>query len=103
VTAHRVGDAIQLELDGEEIAVHYIEIDPPHRMLLRWDRQGSDRAAPKPTFVDVTFTPTSNGTNVKVQYSGESPEDVTFYRQHWARHLDQIASAFASAESAQDN
>jgi uncharacterized protein YndB with AHSA1/START domain len=103
VTAPRVGETFRLDLDGTVIAGRYIEVDPPHRMLLRWDRQGTDTATPTPTFVEITFTPTGDSTNVKVQFSGLSAEDAAFYPQLWARHLDQIAAALASAEPAQGN
>jgi hypothetical protein len=44
------------------------------------------------------FTPTGEGTNVKVQLSGLGAEDAAFYRQLWARQLDRIAAAFSGAE-----
>ena len=100
MTAPRVGETFHLDLDGTAIAGRYIEVDPPHRMLLRWDRQGTDTATPTPTFIEITFTPTGDGTNVRVQFSGLSAEDAAFYPQLWARHLDRIAAAFAGAEPA---
>ena len=98
MTAPRVGETFHLDLDGTAIAGRYIEVDPPHRMLLRWDRQGTDTATPTPTFIEITLTPTSDGTNVRVQFSGLSAEDAAFYAQLWARHLDRIAAVFPGAE-----
>ena len=95
MTAPRVGETFHLDLDGTAIAGRYIEVDPPHRMLLRWDRQGTDTKTPTPTFIEITLTPTGDGTDVRVQFSGLSAEDAAFYRQLWARHLDRIAAAFA--------
>ena len=103
MTAPRVGETFHLDLDGTAIAGRYIEVDPPHRMLLRWDRQGTDTATPTPTFIEITLTPTGDGTNVRVQFSGLSAEDAAFYPQLWARHLDRIAAAFAGAEPAHGN
>jgi hypothetical protein len=103
MTAPRVGETFHLDLDGTAIAGRYIEVDPPHRMLLRWDRQGTDTATPTPTFVEITLTPMGDGTNVRVQFSGLSAEDAAFYPQLWARHLDRIAAAFAGAEPAHGN
>ena len=39
MTAPRPGDAFHLDLDGTVIAGHYIEVDPPHRLLIGWDRR----------------------------------------------------------------
>ena len=80
------------------IAGRYIEVDPPHRLVMGSDRQGTNKATPTPAFIEITLTPTGEGTNVKVQLSGLSAEDAAFYRQLWARHLDRIAAAFAGAE-----
>jgi uncharacterized protein YndB with AHSA1/START domain len=102
MTAPRVGETFQLDLDGTAFAGRYIEVDPPHRMLLRWDRQGTDTAT-LTTFIAITLTPTGEGTNVRVQFSGLSAEDAAFYPQLWARHLDRIAAVFAGAEPAHGN
>ena len=80
------------------IAGRYFEVDPPHRLVIGWDRQGTDKPTPTPAYIEITLTPTGDGTNVTVQLSGLSAEDAAFFRQLWARHLDQIAAAFAGAE-----
>ena len=100
MTAPHVGETFQLDLDGTAFAGRYIEVDPPHRMLLRWDRRGTDTATPTPTFIEITLTPTGDGTNVRVQFSGLSGEDAAFYPQLWACHLDRIAAALAGPEPA---
>ncbi len=98
MTAPRPGDAFHLELDGTVIAGRYIEVDPPHRLVIGWDRQGTDKVTPTPALIEITLTPTGDGTDVTVQLSGFSAEDAAFYQQLWARHLDGIAAVFARAE-----
>ena len=100
MTAPRAGDAFHLDLDGTVNAGRYIEVDPPHRLAIGWDRQGTDKPTATPTCIEITLTPTGNGTTVKVQLSGLSAADAAFYQQLWARHLDRIAAAFARAEPA---
>ena len=97
--APRPGDAFHLDLDGTVIAGRYIEVDPPVRMLIEWDRQGTDKATPTLALIEITFTPTGDGTTVvEVQLSGLSAEDAAFYPQLLERYLDRIAAAFAGAE-----
>jgi uncharacterized protein YndB with AHSA1/START domain len=103
MTAPRPGDAFHLDLDGTVISGRYIEVDPPHRMVIGWERHGSDKVTPTPAFIEITFIPTGDGTNVRVQFSGLSAEDATFYPQLWARHLDRIAAVLAGAEPAHCN
>jgi uncharacterized protein YndB with AHSA1/START domain len=74
------------------ISGRYVEVDPPHRMVIEWDRQEPDEALPTPALIEITFIPMGDGTNVMVQLSGLSAEDAAFYRQLWARYLDRIAA-----------
>jgi uncharacterized protein YndB with AHSA1/START domain len=98
VTAPQPGDPFHLDLDGTVIAGRYIEVDPPHRLVIGWDHQRTDEATPTPALIEITFTPTGEGPNVKGQLSGLGAEDAAFYRQLWARQLDRIAAAFSGAE-----
>ena len=108
MTAARPGDAFHLDLDGTVITGRYIEVDPPHRLVIEWNRQGTDTAtptpapapAPAPALIEITLTPTGDGTRVNVQLSGLSPEDEAVNLQRWARHLDRIATALAGGEPA---
>ena len=103
MTAPRPGDGFHLDLDGTAITGHYIEVDPPHRLVIGWDRQGTDAATPTPARIEITLIPMGDGTNVSVRFSGLSAEDAAFYPQLWARHLDRIAAALAGAQPAHGN
>ncbi len=69
MTAPRPGDAIHFDLDGTVISGRYIEVDPPHRMVIGWDVQGTNNATLPPALIEITLTPTGEGTDVKVQLS----------------------------------
>jgi len=99
MTDPRAGDAFHLYLDGTVIAGRYVEVDPPRRLVIEWDRQGTNGPTPTPTCIEITLTPTGNGTTVKVQFSGLNAAEADFHQQLWARHLDRIAAAFVRAES----
>ena len=98
MTAARPGDRFHLDVGGTVIVGRYVEVDRPHRLVMEWDRQGTDDATPTPALIEITFTPTGDRTTVKVEVSGVGAEDATFYRQLWADHLDRIADAFAGTE-----
>jgi uncharacterized protein YndB with AHSA1/START domain len=103
MTAARPGDAFHLDLDGTVLTGRYIEVDPPRRLVIEWNRRGTEPATPTPAFVEITLTPTADGTNVSVQLSGLSPEDEAVNLQLWARHLDRIANALAGGEPAHED
>ena len=99
MTVPRPGGPFHLDLEGTVITGHYIEIDSPHRLLIEWDRQTTNNTAPTPAFIEFTFTPTGDQTEVEVQLSGLSAEEAEFYPQLFARYLDRIKAAFPGAES----
>jgi len=98
MTTPRPGDTFHLDLGGTAITGRYIEVDRPHRLVMEWDRHGTDNETPTPALIEITLTPTGDSTTVRVQFSGLSAEDAAFHHQLWARHLDRIAAAFAGAE-----
>ena len=99
MTAPRPGDPFHLDLGGTAIAGHYLEVDPPHRLVIGWDLPRSDDGTPASATVEITLTPTGGGTDVTVRLSGLSENDAAFHQQLWARHLDQIAARFAGPRS----
>jgi hypothetical protein len=99
MTAPRPEDPFHLDLDGTVITGRYLEVDPPHRMLIEWDCPAIDHATPTAALIEFTFTPTGDETTVEVQLAGLSAEDAGFYLQLFARYLDRIAAAFAGTEA----
>jgi hypothetical protein len=70
MTAPRPGDPFHLYPGGTVNAGRYIEVDPPHRLVIEWQREGTDNATPTPALIEFTFTPTGDETSVEVQLSG---------------------------------
>jgi hypothetical protein len=71
VVAPLVGETFHFDLDGTFVVGRFVEVDPPHRMLLRWDRQATDSATSEPAFIEITLTPTeAGGTTVTITGTG---------------------------------
>ena len=100
MTDPRPGEPFHLDLDGTVITGRYIAVDPPHRLVIEWDRPGIDNTAPAPALIEFTFTPTGHETSVEVQLSGLSAEDAEYYPPLFARYLDRINAAFPRDEPA---
>ena len=103
MTAPRPGDPFRLDLDGTLIVGRYIEVEPPYRLVIEWDRQGTGTATPVPTIIEITLTPKCDRTNVKVEFTDMSAKDPAFLQQLGARYLDRIAAALTDAERAHGN
>ena len=98
MTAPRPGDAFHLDLDGSGIAGRYTEVDPPHRLLVEWDRQGSDKALPTTALIEITFIPAGNSTRVIVKFFGLSAEDAAFFVRLLEQYFALKAASMVGAE-----
>ena len=96
MTAPRPGDTFYLDLDGTVITDRYIQVDPSHRLVIGRDRQGTDTATPAPAFIEITFTPAGDGTNVEIQFSGLSEEDDAFSPGVPSRRTSSMAAQLSS-------
>ena len=101
MTTPRPGDPFHLDIDGTVIDGRYIDVDPPHRIVIAWDRHGTDDASPP--HVEITFTPTGGLTKMTVEFLAEGAEDADFYGNMWRRYLDGIAARFAAPPSPDSN
>jgi uncharacterized protein YndB with AHSA1/START domain len=87
----RPGDRFHVVVDGTVIDGRYVEVDPPHRIVIAWDREGTGDASP--TLVEITFTPTGGKTEMTLEFLALSAEDAESYGKIWRRYLDWIAGA----------
>ncbi len=85
----RPGDRFHVVVDGTVIDGRYVEVDPPRRIVIAWDRQGPDGASP--TLVEITFTPTGGKTEMTVGFLVRSADDADLDGKVWRRYLSSIA------------
>jgi len=55
----------------------YLEIDPPHRVLVSWGVAGNPSMPPGATEVEFTLTPTPAGTRLRLIHRGLPPSRKT--------------------------
>ena len=79
-----MGDRFDLELDGVAIIGRYLVVDPPYRVVVRWDRRRVDASAVVSTTIEITLTPTAGSTLVRVQFSDVTEEEAAIYSRLWA-------------------
>ena len=89
------GDRFHVVVDGTVIDGRYVEVDPPHRIAIAWDRHGTDDAPP--TLVEITFTPMGDATELTVEFLALSARDADVYGEIWRRYLSSIGAALAGS------
>jgi uncharacterized protein YndB with AHSA1/START domain len=86
------GGEFSVDIRGVAVRGHYLEVDPPHRLLISWGHAGSDRLPPGTSLLEVRFEPTEDGTTVTISHSGLPEPEATSHKQGWEYFLGQLAT-----------
>ena len=90
------GGEFAVDIEGVPIRGHYVELDPPHRLLIAWGHAGSERLPPGASTVEVKLVPDAGGTRVEIVHSGLPEPEATGHPAGWRRYLDRLAVAVAA-------
>ena len=87
------GGAYRIDADGEHIAVgKYLEVQPPHRLVMTWGWEGSEQVGPGSTTVEITLFPDGGGTLLRLRHSGLPTEQSRAdHKAGWNRYLGNLA------------
>lgn len=89
--------------DGVEVRGHFLEIDPPKRLVFTWGWTGDHAVAPGSTRVEVTVDAEDGGTRVVLRHhdlpdAGQSGH----HRQGWELYLGRLAVAAVGGDAGAD-
>jgi uncharacterized protein YndB with AHSA1/START domain len=87
------GGIFHLDINGVPVRGRYLELDPPHRLLISWGHAGSDRLPAGTSTVEITLTATAAGTRVTVEHRDLPPEDAADHAIGWPHFLNRLATA----------
>jgi uncharacterized protein YndB with AHSA1/START domain len=87
------GGEFAVDIEGVPVRGHYVELDPPHRLLIAWGHAGSERLPPGGSTLEVTLVPDAGGTRVEIVHSGLPEPEATGHPAGWRRYLDRLAVA----------
>ena len=95
---HAVLDAVpgglfSLDINGVPVRGRYLELDPPHRLLISWGHAGSTRLPPGASTLEITLTPTGDGTRVSIEHRDLPPEEAAQHAVGWAHFLARLTKA----------
>ncbi len=88
-----------VDIEGVAVRGHYLELDPPHRLVVSWGHAGSQHLPPGTSTVEITLTPEGDGTRVEVHHRDLPEPEATRHAAGWGRFLTKLANT-ASANDA---
>ena len=98
----RAGGRFAIDVKGAPVRGEYVEVDPPHRLVLTWGYAGSDRLPPGASTVEVRLSPADGGTLVELEHRDLPATEVAGHRSGWNHYLARLATAGTGGDAGAD-
>jgi uncharacterized protein YndB with AHSA1/START domain len=96
------GGAFEVDINGVPIRGRYLEVEPPHRLLISWGHAGSDRLPPGASTVEVRLSPAGGGTRVEIEHRGLPQDMRDAFGRGWPHFVARLAVAAAGGDPGPD-
>ena len=87
------GGEFTVDINGIPVGGRYLELDPPHRLLISWGHAGSDEFPPGSSRVEITLTPEADETIVELRHTGIPRSQSDQHALGWPHFLGRLAVA----------
>jgi uncharacterized protein YndB with AHSA1/START domain len=85
------GGTFALDFSSTQVRGHYVEIDPPRRVVFTWGVPGKDSLPPGSTTVEVVLTADGPGTVVELFHHGLPAGERDIHLEGWTTMLGRLA------------
>jgi uncharacterized protein YndB with AHSA1/START domain len=87
------GGRFTLDVQGTPVRGRYLQLDPPHRLLISWGHAGSDRLPPGASTVEVRLITDRGGTRVELEHRDLPAADQPRHATGWTHYLARLQAA----------
>ena len=98
----RTGGEFTLDINGVPVRGHYVELNPPRRLVVSWGHAGSDRLPPDASTVEITLVPERGGTTVRLLHRGLPETEAEGHALGWLHFLERLTIAGRGADPGPD-
>lgn len=96
------GGNFAVDVNGTLVRGEYLEIEPPHRVVVSWGMVGLDGLPPGASRVEFTLTPTGDGTRLELVHKGLPDSRLPGHASGWANYLGRLRVAAAGGDPGPD-
>jgi len=98
----RPGGEFTVDINGVPVRGHYIDLDPPHRLVIAWGHAGSDLLPPGSSTVEISLEPAGDGTRLQLEHRDLPPEEARMHAMGWPHFLSRLATAAGGQDPGPD-
>jgi uncharacterized protein YndB with AHSA1/START domain len=96
------GGRFTLDVRGAPVRGRYIELEPPHRLLISWGYAGSEVLAPGASTVEVRLIAEDGGTRVELEHRDLPEQETHGHFTGWAHYLARLQTAAINGHARPD-
>lgn len=89
----RPGGRFAVNIEGTPVRGEYVEVDPPHMVVITWGVPGNELLPAGASRVEFRLTPVGTGTRLDLTHTGLPDPEQPKHAQGWAHFLPQLAKA----------
>lgn len=97
------GGRFAVDINGIPFRGEYLEVDPPHRVVVSWGMAGSADLPPGSSRVEFTLTAIPSGTALNLSHTGLPDARAHTHGIGWAHYLGRLQLAAGGGEPGPDN
>lgn len=88
---------------GHYAVGEFVEVAPPHRVVFTWGWEGDPEVPPGSSRVEITLTPATTGTVLRLVHSGlPGPNALAMHTQGWERYLGRLVTVTEGGDPGPD-
>jgi uncharacterized protein YndB with AHSA1/START domain len=90
------GGVFAVDIDGNPVRGEYLEIDPPHSVVISWGVLGSDALPAGSSRVEFRLTPIATGTRLDLTHTGLPADEQAKHAVGWPYYLARLGHHLSS-------
>jgi uncharacterized protein YndB with AHSA1/START domain len=92
------GGRFVVDIFGHPVRGEFLEVDPPHRVVVSWGYAGSEDLPPGASTVAFTLTPIETGTRVDLVHSDLPESELPGHAEGWTYFVGRLAVVGAGVD-----
>ncbi len=96
------GGGLALDVHGAPVRGHFLQLDPPHRLVISWGYAGSAVLPPGASTVEIRLTADRDGTRVEVEHRDLPPDQRAGHASGWTHYIARLQVAAVGRDPGPD-